>query len=116
MSSLSTKAPPPPSGKPRLALLQILAGNDKLKNLETAQLAIAKAASDGANIIALPECFNSPYATDQFPIYAEPMPASMEAIDPAVHPSTAMLSGAAAKHGIFLVGGAFSDSAAFASR
>lgn len=42
----------------RVALCQMLAGNDKAKNLETAVSAISEAASHGAKIVALPECFN----------------------------------------------------------
>jgi omega-amidase len=102
---MSSSIAPPPSGTPRLALIQLLSGADKLANLASAREAIGKAARDGANIIALPECFNSPYATDQFPKYAETIPATGEAVDAEAHPSTAMLSGAAAAHGIFLVGG-----------
>lgn len=103
--SLMASVAPPPTGTPRLALLQILAGSNKAANLKTARDAIADAARGGAKIIALPECFNSPYATDQFPVFAEPMPESVEAIIEDLHPSTAMLSGAAAEYKVFLVGG-----------
>lgn len=97
---------PAPTGTPRLALLQLTAGADKAANLAAAREAIAAAARGGANLVALPECFNSPYATDQFPKYAEPVPSRRADVDAGAHPSTAMLSAAAAEHGIFLVGGA----------
>jgi omega-amidase len=42
----------------RVALCQIMAGADKQANLDTAVAAIAEAASHGAKLIALPECFN----------------------------------------------------------
>ena len=47
----------------------------------------------------------STYATDQFPLNAEPIPACRADLDRAVHISTAMLSDAAAEHGIYLIGG-----------
>ena len=89
----------------RVALCQLLAGGDKLRNLEAAAAAVAEAASHGAKIIALPECFNSPYATDQFPLFAEPIPATRAELDPSRHPSSAALSAAAAAHGVYLIGG-----------
>ena len=91
----------------RIALCQMIAGSDKAANLAIAVAAVAAAAREGARIVALPECFNSPYATDQFPIYAEPIPASREELDPALHPSTAALSAVAREHEIFLIGGAW---------
>lgn len=101
----SLPPPPPPSGTPRLALIQLLCGADKDANLSAARAAIADAARGGANLVVLPECFNSPYATDQFPKYAELIPDRREDVSAEAHPSTSMLSAAAAEHGIFLVGG-----------
>jgi len=89
----------------RVALCQLLVGADKAANLAGARAAIADAARHGVDIVALPECFNGPYATDKFPIYAEPIPARKADIDPATQPSTAMMSAAAAEHGVYLVGG-----------
>lgn len=42
----------------RVALCQLLVGADKAANLVAATNAIAEAAANKANIIALPECFN----------------------------------------------------------
>ncbi len=42
-------------------------------------------------------------------MYAEPIPATKEAIDPAVHPSISMLSSAAARHGVYLIGGSIPE-------
>ncbi len=42
----------------RIALCQLLCGNDKGKNLASAVAAISEAALRGAQIVALPECFN----------------------------------------------------------
>jgi omega-amidase len=46
----------------------------KVENLKNAFLKIKEAATAGAQIVALPECFNSPYGIDYFPDYAEPVP------------------------------------------
>jgi hypothetical protein len=102
-------AAPAFAGTCKLALLQMLAGSDKAANLATARAAIAQAAAAGAHIIALPECFNSPYATAQFPVYAEAIPTSAAALREAEHPSTHMLSTAAAAHGVYLVGGSIPE-------
>lgn len=58
----------------RLALCQFSAGSDKAFNLHTAERMIQQAAAAGGQVIVLPECFNSPYATSSFPEYAEEMP------------------------------------------
>jgi omega-amidase len=97
------------SPNPRLALLQIMVGADKAANLKVAEAAIDEAARNGAHIIALPECFNSPYATDQFPVYAEPIPATKEELTAEANPSTAMLSAAAARNKVYLVGGSIPE-------
>ena len=72
----SSTAPPPPAGTCKLALCQLLPGRDKAANLAAASAAIAHAAREGAHMVALPECFNSPYATSEFPVYAETVPAT----------------------------------------
>ena len=87
-------------------MLQLLSGADKVANVSAACAAIADAARHKADIVALPECFNSPYATSSFPVYAEYIPAARALIDPTAHPTTSALSEAARKHGIYLVGGA----------
>lgn len=40
-------------------------GFDKAKNIKTAVSAIYEAKNNGANLVALPECFNSPYGTSK---------------------------------------------------
>ena len=48
-------------------------------NLSRAADFIREAASKGAQLIVLPECFNSPYGTSYFSEYCEPIPGeSME--------------------------------------
>lgn len=50
-------------------------------------------------VVVLPECWNSPYDTASFPVYAEPVP-EPGGVAPHVEdsPSTAMLCKAAAAH------------------
>ena len=48
-------------------------GADKLANIAKAQEMVTSAASN-ADIVVLPEVWNSPYATQSFPVYAEPIP------------------------------------------
>ena len=56
----------------RLGLVQLAVGANKAENLARAENFVNKAASEGgAKIIALPECFNSPYGTQYFKEYAE---------------------------------------------
>ena len=55
----------------RIGLIQLLVQADKSVNLSRAADFIREAASKGAQVIALPECFNSHY---DFPAYCEPIP------------------------------------------
>ena len=92
-------------------MCQMLVTDDKAANLQKARQAIASAANDGAELVSLPECFNSPYATDQFPIYAEPIPSDLfdDGYDPETIPSSVMLRDAAKEHGIYLIGGSIPE-------
>ena len=47
----------------KFAAIQIGAGTDKALNLQRAASLVANAAKDGAKVVSLPECFNSPYGT-----------------------------------------------------
>lgn len=55
----------------KIALVQMVVGKDKNKNLENAIRFIRKAADNGASLVVLPECFNCPYGTKYFREYAE---------------------------------------------
>lgn len=57
--------------KPKVALIQMHVEEDKLKNIYNASEFIKKAAEQGADIAILPEMFNCPYKTSNFPVYAE---------------------------------------------
>ncbi|KAM3933322.1 omega-amidase NIT2 isoform 1-T1 [Leptodactylus fuscus] len=83
----------------RLALVQLLVTPVKSDNLKRASELIKQAAHQGAQIVALPECFNSPYGTNFFPDYAEKIPGQ----------STQMLSDLAKECGIYLIGGSIPE-------
>ena len=55
----------------KLGMIQMLVSNDKQLSVEKAIKNIEMLANKGAQIIVLPEMFNCPYETNQFPIYAE---------------------------------------------
>lgn len=93
----------------RLALCQVMCGEDKSANIKTARQAINEASSKGAQVVALPECWNSPYDTSCFPKYAEPIPSRSRGVDPAENPSTACLVAAARENGIYLIGGSIPE-------
>ena len=69
--------PPSILRKPlKLALIQLATGADKSHNLSHARSKILEASRAGANLIVLPECFNSPYGTQYFSKYAEVLSSS----------------------------------------
>uniref|UniRef100_A0A0B7BE83 omega-amidase n=1 Tax=Arion vulgaris TaxID=1028688 RepID=A0A0B7BE83_9EUPU len=83
----------------KLALVQMAVGISKSDNIANAVKFIAEAAKVGANIVTLPECFNSPYGTKHFPEYAEPIPG----------PSTQALAEAAKENSVYVVGGSIPE-------
>ncbi|KAI0019328.1 carbon-nitrogen hydrolase [Xylariomycetidae sp. FL0641] len=91
----------------KLSCVQLASGADKTANLTNAREKVLDAAKDGAKIIVLPECFNSPYGCDYFPSYAEtllPSPPSKEQ-----SPSYHALSSMAAEAKVYLVGGSIPE-------
>lgn len=58
----------------QLAICQMNVGPDKENNLIRAGALVEEAAGCGANLVMLPEVFNAPYQTCQFPAYAEEIP------------------------------------------
>ncbi|KAF7589832.1 Carbon-nitrogen hydrolase [Aspergillus hancockii] len=86
----------------RILFLCISFGPDKAKNLEKARQKALQAASEGASLIILPECFNSPYSTAKFRAYAEPL---SESPDPEQSPSFFALAQMARDTGAFIIGG-----------
>nr|CCA15296.1 unnamed protein product [Albugo laibachii Nc14] len=97
------------AGTFKLALCQILVSDDKKKNIAAAQDAVTIAASNGANMIALPECWNSPYATVSFPQYAEEIPTKASSLQEKEHPSTFAMSTLAQRLQVYLIGGSIPE-------
>ncbi|KAJ3108564.1 hypothetical protein HDU97_000846 [Phlyctochytrium planicorne] len=92
----------------RLALLQLKVTANKEANLENARKCVLQAAKEGkANVVVLPECFNSPYGTSYFPEYAEPLEGG---------PTSTALSAMAKDAGVYLIGGSFPESSAVSSK
>lgn len=105
---MATATSTPVLKKPvRLACIQLASGADKAANLVHAREKVLEAAAKGANIVVLPECFNSPYGCDYFPSYAEqllPYPPSAEQ-----SPSYHALSAMAKEARTYLVGGSIPE-------
>lgn len=85
----------------KVALIQIAAGSDKASNLTKVEKFITNAATQNVKMVILPECFNSPYAVNQFQAYAESVPHGE---------TTQLLSRLAKQHSIYLVGGSIPES------
>ncbi|KAJ3067612.1 hypothetical protein HDU98_009189 [Podochytrium sp. JEL0797] len=84
----------------RIALVQLMVTASKEANLLNARTKVLEAAANGAKIVVLPECFNSPYGTSFFPKYAEPLEKG---------PSSLALSQMAKDANVFLVGGSIPE-------
>ncbi|XP_049535820.1 omega-amidase NIT2-like [Anopheles darlingi] len=92
----------------RIALLQLKVGANKSQNIENAISKIRSAVSDkGARVVALPECFNSPYGTQHFPEYAEEIPTGE---------TSRSLAAIAKELGIYLIGGTIPERCAADSK
>lgn len=87
----------------RLGLVQLAVGANKAENLARAENFVNKAASEGgAKIVALPECFNSPYGTQYFKEYAEDLSTgSSQSLD--------FLTKCAKANSIYLIGGSIPE-------
>ncbi|KAK5678510.1 Omega-amidase nit3 [Elasticomyces elasticus] len=91
----------------KLALVQLAAGADKSANLSHARGKVLEAAANGAKLVVLPECFNSPYGVKYFAKYAEtllPSPPTKEQ-----SPSFHALSDMAKEAKAYLVGGSIPE-------
>lgn len=82
--------------KMRVAIVQMLVGKDKDLNVKSAVNKIGEAAKNGAELVILPECFNSPYGTNFFQQYSEPIPDGETCLE---------LAEAAKLYKVFIVGG-----------
>lgn len=83
----------------RLTQIQMCITDDRSANRRHAARLIDQAADNGAEIVCLPEMFTTPYDNSCFEPYAEA----------ADGPTAEMLSDAAARHGIVLVGGSIPE-------
>ncbi|KAJ3337873.1 hypothetical protein HDU93_000373 [Gonapodya sp. JEL0774] len=77
----------------------MLVGANKAENLSRARSKVLEAKDKGANVVVLPECFNSPYGVKFFPEYAEPIPGE----------STSALSAMAKDASVWLIGGSIPE-------
>ncbi|CAI5772955.1 omega-amidase NIT2 [Podarcis lilfordi] len=83
----------------RIALIQLHVSAAKTENLNRACGLVRSAAEQGAKLVVLPECFNSPYGTKYFPDYAEKIPGE----------TTEKLSEIAKECGVYLIGGSIPE-------
>ncbi|MGE5371428.1 MAG: carbon-nitrogen hydrolase family protein [Solirubrobacterales bacterium] len=84
----------------RAGICQMNVVNDKKANLQTAVALVRRAAEKGARLAVLPEMFNCPYASEQFPEYAEPLETG---------PTVSFLSALAKSTSIYLAGGSIPE-------
>lgn len=75
---MSTSTKLPLSRPVKIACIQLLSGEDKSANLLRAHEKVLEASQNNANIVVLPECFNSPYGCEWFDQYAEAIPSASE--------------------------------------
>ncbi|MGE5397103.1 MAG: carbon-nitrogen hydrolase family protein [Chitinophagales bacterium] len=85
----------------KIAICQMNIRNDKNANLDKACEMVNQATDLGCNMAVLPEMFNCPYVTANFPDYAEPVPDGNTSI---------VMRNLAQRNGIYLVGGSIPES------
>ncbi|MEN6329277.1 MAG: carbon-nitrogen hydrolase family protein [Methanobacteriaceae archaeon] len=83
----------------QIALCQMKVGPDKAQNIKNA-VRLIKEAGKKVDLVVLPEMFNCPYQTDQFPLYAEVAEES---------PTLEAVSQAARKAKVYLVAGSIPE-------
>ncbi|XP_060191055.1 omega-amidase, chloroplastic-like isoform X2 [Lycium barbarum] len=96
--------PTSPVTKFKIALCQLSVTTYKERNIAHAQQSIEDAADKGAQLILLPEIWNSPYSNDSFPVYAEDIDAGGDA-----SPSTRMLSEVSRSRKVTIIGGSIPE-------
>lgn len=83
----------------KIALCQMLGSMDKEESKAKAKKMIQEAAANGAQVVVLPEMWNTPYSNDYFREYAEPQDG----------PTVRFLSDLAKENDIYLIGGSISE-------
>lgn len=83
----------------KIAICQMGATANKLENIDKAEKMIREAKENGAEIVVLPEIFNSPYDNKAFPVYAEVFPGE----------TSARMMNVAKELGIYLVAGSIPE-------
>lgn len=84
----------------KLAVCQLTVEENKAVNIDNAYKRIRDAAVNGASVIVLPEMFNCPYSNSRFHVFSESWPGGE---------TLKMLSGAAKKYGVSIVGGSIPE-------
>ncbi len=92
----------------RVALCQFHVTSNKEENHKTALDFIEQAVKKGAQMVVLPELWNSPLATSAFPVYAESLPNIGDSSAPS-SPSSQLLIDAAKELGLWIVGGSIPE-------
>lgn len=85
--------------KIRIACLQLDVKQDKYENIEKLAEIFGSGSIDDADIISLPEMWNCPYKTENFPVYAEPVEGD----------TWLAMSTLARKSGKYLIGGSIPE-------
>lgn len=83
----------------KIGLCQMMGSKDKEESRAKARAMASEAAKNGAQVVALPEMWNCPYANEYFRPYAEPEDG----------PSVEFLSNLARELDIYLIGGSISE-------
>ena len=106
------------ASKFRIGICQMLVSANKEANIAKAVRLIADAKSKGAQLVVLPECFNSPYSTKSFAAYSEPIPTAPFAAlsgQPAASaaleasPTLKAMAQAAKDNGVYLIAGSIPE-------
>ena len=87
----------------RISLCQFIVTPDKSYNIRKAKEFICKGKENGADLVILPECWNSPYSTSKFHEYAEIIDGNSISEDAC--PSVFMLSNISKEKGLWIIGG-----------
>ncbi len=84
----------------KIAVCQLHVVDDKEINLQRAVALIEESASNGADLVVLPEMFNCPYSNDKFPEYAEDRDKSR---------TLKTVTGVAKEYGVYIVAGSIPE-------